>query len=159
MDIRTGLGYDIHRLKEGNHLLLGGVLVPGTVAIDAHSDGDIVLHALSQAIFSSLGLEDIGSYFPDNLQSSLNLDSKKILSLALEKMNEKGYQLGNVTVAVILQRPKLKDYKRLIKSSLSHLLSLDEDRIAVHANTKEGVGEVGEGKAIEVLAEVLIKKD
>jgi 2-C-methyl-D-erythritol 2,4-cyclodiphosphate synthase len=159
MDIRTGFGYDIHRLREGDHLLLGSVRVPASITEEAHSDGDIVLHALSQAILASLGLEDIGTYFPDSSKATEGMDSTKILAFALSKMKEQGYALGNVSVTILLEKPKLFPDKPRIRKALAALLGIGEDRIAVHANTGEKVGPVGEGKAIVVYAEVLIKKD
>ena len=158
-DIRTGFGYDIHRLVEGEYLLLGRVRIPADKMIDAHSDGDIVLHSLAQAIFSSLGLEDIGTYFPDNSGETAGIDSSVLVNTAMKEMEERQFRQSNVTVAIVLQKPKLKEYKPLIKTNLSHLLGLPEERIAVHANTSERLGPVGEGKAVVCYCVVTIVKD
>lgn len=159
MDIRTGLGYDIHRLtdKEGKPLPLAGIRIDG-VRVIAHSDGDCLYHSLSNAILSSLGLEDIGTYFPDYEKETADMNSEEILRFAFNKMEEMDFTLSNVVVTIILEKPKLKSYKSLIKAKLSKLLKIEEDHIAVHANTKEGLDAVGKGEAITVLSQVCIIK-
>lgn len=161
MDIRQGFGYDIHTLKkeEGATLLLSKVKVAGGYKVDSHSDGDIVLHALSNAILSGLGKEDIGVYFPDNSEKTKDMDSSKILAFALEEMKKEGYHLSNVVVDILLQEPKLKPYREKIKESLAELLSLDISRIGLSANTGEHVGVIGKKEAIIVYATVLLIKD
>lgn len=159
MDFRTGFGYDIHRLKEGNGFPLASLLIPSEYGIDAHSDGDIVYHALAQALFSSVGLEDIGTYFPDTKKETENMDSSLLVSRALEEVRKRGYRISNVVLAIVLEKPKLKPYKEEIKKNVAKILSLDLERIAVHANTSEKVGPVGEGKAIECYCQLLIYKD
>lgn len=156
MDIRTGFGYDIHTLKEGDHILLGGVRIPSSYQTVAHSDGDLVYHALAQAIFSSLGLEDIGTYFPDTSASTSGMDSSLLVKRALTEMKERNYSLSNVVIDIVTEVPKLKPYKESIKESVSKLLDLDKNRIAVHANTSEKVGPVGEKRAIECYCQLLI---
>ena len=156
MDIRTGFGYDIHTLKPGSSIRLGGVDIPSDYSIVAHSDGDLVYHALAQAVFSSLGLEDIGTYFPDTSSSTLNMDSVLLVEESLKQLKSKGYTISNVVVDIVTEVPKLKPFKKEIKSSLAKLLGLKEDRIAVHANTSEKVGPVGEKKAIECYCQLLI---
>lgn len=156
MDIRTGFGYDIHTLKPGTSIRLGGVDIPSEFSIVAHSDGDLVYHALAQAIFSSLGLEDIGTYFPDTSTKTLNMDSILLVKESLDQLHKKGYSISNVVVDIVTEVPKLKPYKSAIKSSIATLLGLKEDRIAVHANTSEKVGPVGEKKAIECYCQLLI---
>jgi 2-C-methyl-D-erythritol 2,4-cyclodiphosphate synthase len=155
-DIRTGFGYDIHRLEAGTEILLGGVRIPSAVATIAHSDGDIVCHALAQAILASLGLDDIGTYFPDTAKDTAKMDSTQIVRRALTEMTNKDYCLSNVSLAIVTETPKLMPYKHAIRDSLAKLLSLDSSRIAVHANTSEGVGPVGKKEAIEVYASVLV---
>ncbi len=158
-DIRTGFGYDIHRLVEGEYLLLSRIRIPSDKMIDAHSDGDIVLHALAQAIFSALGLDDIGTYFPDTTKETTGMASILLVQRALGEMEERDYRLSNVSIAIQLQRPKLAEFKPKIKESLSHILALAEDRIAVHANTGEELGPIGEGKAIACYCVTTIVKD
>lgn len=159
MSILTGLGYDIHRLEDGDHLLLAGVKVPADKRIVAHSDGDIVYHCLAQAIFSALGSDDIGSHFPDSSAETSGLSSSLIVKKALEEMRNSGYQVNNVVVAIILEKPKLKQYKMMIKEEIAKILDIKIDRVAVHANTSEMVGPVGEGSAIACLCNILLKKD
>lgn len=156
MDIRTGFGYDIHTLKKGNGMTLGGVMVQSEYSIVAHSDGDLVFHALAQAIFASLSMEDIGTYFPDTSNTTEGMDSSLLVRRALDEMKKRGYSFGNVVIDIVTEVPKLKPYKAMIKKSVSKLLSLDIDRIAVHANTSEKVGPVGEKKAIECYCQLLI---
>lgn len=159
MDVRTGFGYDIHRLVEGEYLLLGRIRVPSPFMIDAHSDGDIVLHAVSQALYSAIGESDIGTHFPDNREETRGMDSSQLLLSALRDVESQGFRLSNLVVTIVLQEPKLKDFKESIKSSLSHLLGLESSRIAVHANTSERLGAVGEGKAIECYSLVTLIKE
>lgn len=158
MDIRTGFGYDIHTLKEGKTIRLGGVNIPCDYEIVAHSDGDLVYHALAQAIFSSLGLEDIGTYFPDTSDKTKAMDSSLLVIEALKRMNEFGFSLSNVIIAIVTEVPKLKPYKNDIKKSIASILSIDESRIAIHANTSEKVGPVGKKEAIECYCQLLIVK-
>ncbi|MFA6861007.1 MAG: 2-C-methyl-D-erythritol 2,4-cyclodiphosphate synthase [Bacilli bacterium] len=159
MDIRVGYGYDIHRLEKGEYLLLAGEKIPSPYKTVAHSDGDILLHALSQSLLSAVGLEDIGTYFPDSKESTLGLDSKNILAFALGKVKEAGYQISNTVIDIVLEKPKLLPYKSTIKKAVSHLLNLDESRIAVHANTSEKVGPVGKEEAITVTVTTLVIKN
>ncbi len=159
MDIRTGFGYDIHRLVEGEYLLLGRIRIPATRMIDAHSDGDIVLHAVSQALYSAIGESDIGTHYPDIMEETRNMDSTLLLRDALHRVEEQGFRLSNLVVTILLQEPKLQENKDRIKSSLSHLLGLPEERIAVHANTSERLNAVGEGKAIECYSLVTLIKE
>ena len=159
MSILTGLGYDIHRLEAGDHLLLAGVKVPADKKIVAHSDGDIVYHCLAQAIFSALGLDDIGSYFPDSSEKTAGLSSIVIVEKALVEMRKHGYQIGNVVIAIILEKPKLKQYKADIKDAIAMTLNIPIGKVAIHANTSEMVGPVGEGKAVACLCNILLKKD
>ena len=159
MDIRTGFGYDIHRLVEGEYLLLGRIRVPSSCMIDAHSDGDIVLHAVSQALYSAIGEEDIGTHFPDTVNETKGMDSAQLLISAVHDVEKAGFQLSNLVVTIVLEKPKLKDYKEQIKKSLSHLLGMESSRIAVHANTSERLGAVGEGKAIECYSLVTLIKE
>ena len=149
-DFLVGFGYDIHRLCRGEYILLAGIKVKAEKRIIAHSDGDIVFHSLSQAILSALGKEDIGTYFPDYEKKTLNMDSSMIVSLAVKMMSEEGYRVNNVVIDIVLQSPKLKDYKEKIKEKISSALSVDKKRVAINANTHERVDSVGKEKAIEV---------
>ena len=157
-DFLVGFGYDIHRLCRGEYILLAGIKVKAEKRIIAHSDGDIVFHSLSQAILSALGKEDIGTYFPDYEKKTLNMDSSMIVSLAVKMMSEEGYRVNNVVIDIVLQSPKLKDYKEKIKEKISSVLSVDKKRVAITANTHERVDSVGKEKAIEVYSVVSLVK-
>ena len=157
-DFLVGFGYDIHRLCRGEYILLAGIKVKAEKRIIAHSDGDIVFHSLSQAILSALGKEDIGTYFPDYEKKTLNMDSSMIVSLAVKMMSEEGYRVNNVVIDIVLQSPKLKDYKEKIKEKIFSILSVDKKRVAINANTHERVDSVGKEKAIEVYSIVSLVK-
>lgn len=158
MDIRTGFGYDIHRFDEnGKRFVLAGVEIPGR-KIMAHSDGDCLYHSLSNAILSALGLEDIGTYFPDNRKDTEDISSEDILSFSLAQMVQKGFEISNVVIDVQLQNIKLKDYKEEMKTHLSEVIGIDTSRIAIHANTKENLDAVGEDKAVVVYSNVCLVK-
>ena len=157
-DFLVGFGYDIHRLCRGEYILLAGIKVKAEKRIIAHSDGDIVFHSLSQAILSALGKEDIGTYFPDYEKKTLNMDLSMIVSLAVKMMSEEGYRVNNVVIDIVLQSPKLKDYKEKIKEKISSVLSVDKKRVAINANTHERVDSVGKEKAIEVYSVVSLVK-
>lgn len=158
IDFKVGFGYDIHRLIKGDYLLLATVKVTSDKKIDAHSDGDIVLHSLSQAILSALGKEDIGSYFPDTVDKTKNMSSVDILNLALNMLKEEEYMLNNIVIDIVLEKPKLKDYKEEIKNKLSSLLAIDKKKIAINANTHEKVDSIGKNEAIVCYSVVSIIK-
>ena len=155
---RIGFGYDIHRLVKGDNITLGGVSFKSNKKILAHSDGDIVLHSLSNAILSSIGLNDIGTYFKDTSNDTLNLDSKKILSFALEKLNKENYTINNVVITIITQTPKINPIVNQLIDSISKLLSVETKDVAIHAGTKEKLDSVGKGRAIECYSVISIVK-
>ncbi len=161
MDIRTGFGYDIHELEEikNSFLLLGKVAVEGDLHIKAHSDGDVLLHSLSNAILSALGKEDIGYYFPDNKKETEQLDSLLILQFALSEMKKEGYSISNAVVDILLQKPKLLPYRAKIKENLSQFLSIPVNRIGLSCNTGEHLDAVGKSQAVIVYSQVLLIKD
>lgn len=161
MDIRTGFGYDIHRLKEekDSFFLLSQVKIMSSCSIIAHSDGDILLHSLSNAILSSIGKEDIGYYFPDNKNETENISSLDILNFSLSEMKKEGYHLSNVVVDIVLEKPKLKPYRKMIKEQLSKYLNIDISRIGLSCNTHEGVDSIGKSESIVVFTQVLVIKD
>lgn len=159
MDIRVGFGYDIHRFSQtGKPFLLGGVAVSGK-CIEAHSDGDALLHSLSNALLSSVGLDDIGCYFPDNSKETADMNSKNILLFVLNEIEKLGYSISNVVVDIHLEQPKLKEYRNEIKKSLSRLLKIDQTRIALHANTGEKLGPIGNEECVAVYTQVCVIKD
>jgi 2-C-methyl-D-erythritol 2,4-cyclodiphosphate synthase len=161
MDIRTGFGYDIHRLEEmeDSYVLLGQVKVKGKNHIVSHSDGDVLLHSLSNAILSGLGLEDIGFYFPDNKEETRGMCSLDILKYALSEMKKRSYRISNVVVDILLEKPKLLPYREEIKKNLSKFLNIDISRIGLSANTGEHVDAVGTSNAVICYTQVLLIQD
>ena len=155
---RIGHGYDLHRLIEGRRMILGGVEIPSEVGPLGHSDGDAVLHAVIDAMLGAAALGDIGEHFPDNDPAYRDIDSGKLLVRAREAVEEEGYAVVNVDVTVVAERPKLKDYKPLMRKKLSDLLGVAGDAVSVKAKTNEGVDAVGEGRAIACHAVVGLGK-
>ena len=158
MDYRIGFSKDIHRLVEGRKLIIGGVVIPFEKGELAHSDGDVLYHAVAESILGALALGDLGKYFPDNSDTTLNMDSSVIVSEVVKMMLLKGYKINNIDVFISLEKPKLKDYISQIRENVSKLLQTETENVSIKAGTNEGCGEVGRGEAIEVTANVLLKK-
>jgi len=158
MMIRVGLGYDVHRLEEGETLWLGGILVPHTKGTVAHSDGDVLIHAICDAMLGAAKLRDIGYHFPDSSSDFKNVDSKILLKKCQDLIAEKGYQIGNIDATIAAQQPKLKDFIPLMETKMAEVLDLDEDQVAVKATTTEKLGFEGRQEGISVYAVVLIQK-
>jgi 2-C-methyl-D-erythritol 2,4-cyclodiphosphate synthase len=154
-----GLGWDVHRLTAGRPLILGGVTVPCEFGLEGHSDADILAHALTDAILGAAALGDIGMHFPDTDPRWKGCDSLVFLRHALQLATERGYRLVNVDTTVILERPKLKDYRLPIRERLAATLGLEVDRVSVKFKTAEKVGPVGEGKSAEAQAIVALACD
>lgn len=156
--IKIGYGRDIHSLNEvGRDLILGGVKIPFEKKVVAHSDGDVLFHAVSEAIFGALGMKDLGTYFPDNSLECDNMDSSLIVKKALEVMYEKGFRLNNVDISIICEKPKLKGYVDIIKENVMSILNLSEDCVSIKAQTNEKLDALGQGNAIEVICALLIE--
>ena len=156
--MRVGIGSDIHRLVAGRKLIIAGVDVPSPVGELAHSDGDVLYHALSDAILGALALGDIGLYFPDSIEDTLNMDSADIVRFVYDKMTEKGYKIGNVDIMITLEQPKLKNYREKMRKNIAQLLNTSLENVSVKAGTNEGIGDVGHGLAIKVDAIVLLEE-
>jgi 2-C-methyl-D-erythritol 2,4-cyclodiphosphate synthase len=157
-EFRTGLGWDVHRLLQGRALILGGVTVPSEFGLDGHSDADILSHAITDALLGALALGDIGMHFPDTDPQWKGAGSEQFLAFAAWMVRDKGYEIVNVDSTVILERPKLKDYRIPIREALAKTMSLAVDRVSVKFKTAERVGPVGEGKSAEAQAMVLLQK-
>lgn len=157
-EYRSGLGWDSHRIAEGRPMILGGVRVECDFGLDGHSDADILLHALTDALLGSAALGDIGMHFPDTDPKWKGAESMQFLKHALSLVQEKGYELVNVDTTVILQRPKLKDYRLPIRESLAGGLGLALEDVNVKFKTAEKVGPVGEGKSAEAQAIVTVRR-
>jgi len=154
--MRTGLGFDIHRFTEGRRFVLGGISIPFEKGLSGHSDGDVLLHALSDAILGAIGKPDIGYFFPPEDPEIKGIDSRRIVEKVLEIMKEEGYYIENVDIVVICEKPKLLPFAGPIKGNLSGMLGIDVDRIGLKAKTYEGMGDIGSGDACACLVSVLI---
>ncbi len=155
-DVRMGFGYDIHRTCQGHCIRLGGVDVPAEFGLSGHSDADVVIHALVDALLGALGLGDIGEWFPDTDDKWRGADSSIFLKKAVEKVREMGYEIGSVDITIVAQRPKLSSYKGAIRESLSRMLGVGADRVNVKAKTKEGLDSTGRCEAVEAYAVVVV---
>ena len=155
--IRTGLGWDVHRTAPGRPLILGGVAIPSEFGLDGHSDADVLAHAITDAILGAAALGDIGMHFPDSDVRWKGCDSLVFLRHAHDLARQRGYRIVNVDATVILERPKLKDYRQAIRQRLAAELGLEIDRVSVKFKTAEGVGPVGEGRSAESQAVVTLE--
>ncbi len=157
-EYRTGLGWDNHRLVRQRPLILGGVTIPSEFGLEGHSDADVLAHAITDAILGAAALGDIGMHFPDSDPRWKGADSLQFLKHALELARSAGFELVNVDSTVILERPKLKDYRTAIRETLAATLGLTLDRISVKFKTSEKVGPVGEGQSAEAQAVVTVRR-
>ena len=157
-EIRTGLGWDVHRIVPGRPLILGGVTIPSDFGLEGHSDADVLAHSISDAILGAAALGDIGMHFPDTDPRWKGCDSLVFLRHAKDLAAERGYSIVNVDSTVILERPKLKDYRAAIRERIAQTLGLELDRVSVKFKTAEKVGPVGEGRSAESQAIVTIQR-
>lgn len=153
---RIGHGFDLHRLEPGRDLIVGGVKLEHDRGCDAHSDGDVVYHAVTDALLGAIGGDDIGQLFPDDDAKWKDADSRIFVEEAMRRLNEAGYAVGNLDVTVILQRPKLSPHKAAIKTNLAKLLACDESAVNVKGKTHEKVDALGENRAIACHVVVLV---
>jgi 2-C-methyl-D-erythritol 2,4-cyclodiphosphate synthase len=152
------MGYDVHSLAEGESLCLGGIEVPHSKGTVAHSDGDVLLHAICDAMLGAAKLRDIGYHFPDTSSDFKNVDSKILLKKCLELIGEKGYEIGNIDATIAAQRPKLKDFIPHMENKIAAVLQIDVDAVSVKATTTEKLGFEGREEGISAYAVVLIQK-
>lgn len=157
-DIRIGNGYDVHALAQGLPLWLGGVLIDSETGCVAHSDGDVAIHALCDAILGALALGDIGKHFPDTSDEFKGIDSKILLERTMRLVTERGYSVGNADITIAMQRPKLAPYIVRMRETLASIMSVPVGNVSVKATTTEKLGFVGRGEGCEVYAVVLLKK-
>lgn len=153
---RIGSAYDVHRLEKGNGFVIGGEYITCDFKTIAHSDGDVVYHALSEAIFGSLALGDLGKFFPPSDPSFKDMNSARILEFAKAKLEEKGYKISNVDVSIILERPKLKDHIDDMRKNVARVLDIDLDDVSIKAGTNEKLDSLGESRGVGAFASVLI---
>lgn len=156
-EYRAGLGWDVHRTAPGRPLILGGITVPADFGLEGHSDADVLAHAITDAILGAAALGDIGMHFPDTDPRWRGADSLMFLRHARDLARQAGWEIANVDSTVILERPKLKDFRLPIRESLAGCLDLPVDRVSVKFKTAERVGPVGEGRSAEAQAIVALK--
>ena len=158
MNIRIGHGYDVHKLTEGRELILGGVNIPHHLGLLGHSDADVLLHAVSDALLGSLSLGDIGKHFPDTDEQYKDADSLELLACVYELIKERGYEVENVDATILAQEPKLAPYIPQMRLNIARALETELDNISVKATTEEGLGFTGEKKGISAHAVCLVYK-
>lgn len=157
-DVRVGIGYDSHRLVEDRKLILGGVEIPFEKGLSGHSDGDILFHALTDALLGAAGLGDIGHYFPPSDPKWKDADSETFLGYACKLIEDNGYRIVNVDAVIGLERPKVGPHRDAIRRNVARVLRIEMDRVGLKAKTAEGLGPVGEGLAAEVRVVALLAR-
>lgn len=158
MDFRIGHGYDVHALADGLRLVLGGVEIPFGKGFVAHSDGDVAIHAICDALLGAAALGDIGLHFPDTSADFAGIDSKILLQRVAALLRQKGFEIGNVDCTVRMQQPKLRPFIGAMRSALAGAMGVDDDRVSVKATTTEQLGFEGRGEGVSVSAVALIYK-
>lgn len=154
--IRVGLGYDVHRLAENEELWLGGIKIPHIKGSVGHSDADVILHVICDAMLGALNLRDIGFHFPDTDPKYKGIDSKKLLSEVAKLINDKGYEIGNIDVTLSLQKPKVMDYIEEMKKVIAEILQIDIEDISIKATTTEKLGFEGREEGVSAQAVCLL---
>lgn len=159
MKIRIGQGIDFHRLVKGRDLWLGGIKIPSEIGCVAHSDGDVLLHALCDALFGAAGLNDIGFHFPDNSEEFRNIDSKILLERCVNKITELGFRVINADCTICLESPKIASHVPLMKKTIAGILKISEECLSVKATTTEKMGFTGRGEGVVAIASALLEKE
>lgn len=158
MKIKTGFGFDVHRLVEGRDLWLGGIKIEHSMGLLGHSDADVLIHAICDALLGAANMRDIGYHFPDTSADTLNIDSKVLLRKTVELIAGKGYVVGNIDATVCAERPKINPHVPAIKACLAEVIGTDEDNISIKATTTEKLGFTGREEGISAYAVVLIER-
>ncbi len=158
MSYRIGFGFDVHRFTKGNKISLGGIIIPHDKGIEAHSDGDVLLHAICDAMLGAAKLRDIGFHFPDSSDKYKNIDSKILLQETLKKIEDKGFHIVNIDTTVVVQRPKLMNYIPQMEMAIAGFLKITSEEINIKATTTEGLGFEGREEGISAYAVVLLEK-
>ena len=158
MNIRVGFGYDVHKLVAGRELWLGGIKLNYELGLLGHSDADVLIHAICDALLGAANMRDIGYHFPDTSTETLNVDSKILLRKTIGLIATKGYQVGNIDATVCAERPKLNPHVPAMKACLAEVMNTDEDNISIKATTTEKLGFTGRMEGISAYATVLIVK-
>lgn len=157
MKIRTGFGFDVHRLSEGQTLWLGGILIPHFKGTVAHSDGDVLIHAICDALLGAAHLGDIGSNFPDSSAEYKNIDSKILLAKTCELVRGNQYNIANIDSTICAQNPKLRPFIDVMEKTLAHVMGIDPDKVSVKASTTEKLGFEGREEGISAYAVALLE--
>lgn len=158
MDIRIGNGYDVHKLVEGRDLILGGVKIEHEKGLLGHSDADVLIHAIMDAILGAMAKEDIGYHFPDTSDEYLDIDSRVLLRRVYAMVKEEGYSLSNIDATIMMQRPKLRPYIDEMRANIAQDLELSVDRVSVKATTTERLGFEGREEGVSAIANALLLK-
>ena len=159
MKIRVGFGFDVHQLVEGRDLWLGGVKLQYTKGLLGHSDADVLIHAICDALLGAASMRDIGYHFPDNAPEYKNIDSKLLLKRVVELISTKGYRVGNIDATVCAEQPKLNPHIPVMQQVLAALMGVEVDDVSIKATTTEKLGFTGREEGISAYATVLIEKD
>lgn len=157
--MRIGQGFDVHAFCEGDHVILGGVAIPFEHGIKAHSDGDVLLHALADALLGAVALGDIGHFFPDTSEEWAGADSRDLLRRVMERITEEGYKLANVDATIIAQAPKMAPHIQAMRLNIAEDLNLPANRVSVKATTSERLGFTGRGEGIACQAICLLEPE
>ncbi len=158
MNIRVGFGYDVHQLVEGRELWLGGIRIEHSLGLLGHSDADVLLHAVCDAILGAANMRDIGYHFPDTSSETLNIDSKVILRKTMELVENKGYKFGNLDATICAERPKINPHVEAMRTCMAEIMNTDPDNISIKATTTERLGFTGREEGISAYAVVLLEK-
>ena len=156
--IRVGMGFDVHKLVEGRDLWLGGIKIDHSMGLQGHSDADVLLHAVSDALLGAANMRDIGFHFPDTSAKTLDMDSKIILQRVVELIGEKGYKVVNIDATICAERPKINPHVPAMKACMSAVMGIDEDQISIKATTTERLGFTGREEGMAAYAVCLIEK-
>lgn len=159
MKIRVGFGFDVHKLVEGRDLWLGGIKIPHTMGLLGHSDADVLLHAVCDAILGAANMRDIGYHFPDTSAETLDIDSKILLKKTIALVAEKGYSVGNLDITVCAEHPKINPHIPAMKECMAQVMGISEEDISIKATTCEKLGFVGREEGISAYAVVLLEKN
>lgn len=152
------MGFDVHRLVPDRELWLGGIRIPHTMGLLGHSDADVLIHAICDALLGAANMRDIGYHFPDTSAETLNVDSKILLAKTIDLIASRGYRVGNVDATVCAERPKINPHVPAMKACLAHVMGIDEDDVSIKATTTERLGFTGREEGISAYAVVLIEK-
>lgn len=158
MRIRVGFGFDVHQLTSGRDLIIGGVTIPHSKGALGHSDADVLIHAICDALLGAAGLKDIGTYFPDTSSEYKGIDSRILLERVVELLSQKGYTIGNVDASLVLEKPKIKPYIDQMRNVLAPVLRITVDEISIKATTNETMGFIGREEGVAAYAVCLIER-